>query len=150
MQNRNYALIAIGHGKLQVHSNFTALPKMLGHAVQPGPNTHIRPIPGMLSFLSHSTMTNLLCAVPEASCCNTALVWDILPTCWIWGFPKIRGTCLGVPLIRTSILGSILGYPNFGKLPFWHQTSSTAAGSKASFSRATTNMAWTCSKESRS
>ena len=25
------------------------------------------------------------------------------------GFPQIRGTILGVPIIRTSILGSILG-----------------------------------------
>ena len=35
------------------------------------------------------------------------------------GFPKIRGTVLGVPLIRTnySILGSMLGCPYFGKLP---------------------------------
>ena len=36
----------------------------------------------------------------------------------IWGFPKIRGTFLGVPIMRTSTLGSILGYPNFGKLPY--------------------------------
>ena len=39
------------------------------------------------------------------------------------GFPKIRGTILGVAIIRTivtivSILGSILGSPNFGKLPY--------------------------------
>ena len=34
-----------------------------------------------------------------------------------WGFPKIRGTFWGVPAIRTSILGSILGYSDFGKLP---------------------------------
>ena len=33
------------------------------------------------------------------------------------GFPKLRGT-LGIPIIRTVviILGSILGYSNFGKL----------------------------------
>ena len=37
----------------------------------------------------------------------------------IWGFPKIRGTLLGVPIIRTySILGSTLGSPYFGKLPY--------------------------------
>ena len=36
-----------------------------------------------------------------------------------WGFPKIRGTLLGVPIIRiNSILGSILGSPYLGKLPF--------------------------------
>ena len=29
----------------------------------------------------------------------------------IWGLPIIRGTFLGVPIIRTSILGSILGSP---------------------------------------
>ena len=46
---------------------------------------------------------------------------------FIWGFPKNRGTFLGVPIIRTityshnkdyNILGSILGHPNFGKVPF--------------------------------
>ena len=37
---------------------------------------------------------------------------------FIWGFPKIRGTFLGVPIIRISILGSILGSPYFGKLPY--------------------------------
>ena len=38
---------------------------------------------------------------------------------YIWGFPKIRGTFLGVPIFNDySILGSILGYPNFGKLPY--------------------------------
>ena len=31
---------------------------------------------------------------------------------WIWGFPKIRVTILGAPILY-SILGSILGYPNF-------------------------------------
>ena len=38
----------------------------------------------------------------------------------LWEFPRIRGTLLGVPIIRTiySILGSILGSPSFGKLPF--------------------------------
>ena len=30
------------------------------------------------------------------------------------GFPKIRGTLLGVPIIRTIVfLGSILGFPSF-------------------------------------
>ena len=33
-------------------------------------------------------------------------------------FPKIKGTFLGVPCNKDySILGSILGYPNFEKLP---------------------------------
>ena len=37
----------------------------------------------------------------------------------IWGFPKIRGTCLGVPMIRITVFwGSILGFPYFGKLPY--------------------------------
>ena len=36
-----------------------------------------------------------------------------------WEFPKIRGTLLGVPHIKDyGILGSILGYLNFGTLPF--------------------------------
>ena len=34
------------------------------------------------------------------------------------GFPKIRGTILGVSIVRTIvILGSTLGGPYFGKLP---------------------------------
>ena len=34
-------------------------------------------------------------------------------------FPKIRGTILGGPYDKAySILGSILGSPSFGKLPF--------------------------------
>ena len=34
----------------------------------------------------------------------------------IWRFPKIGGTFLGVPLIRTIVLESLLGSPNLGKL----------------------------------
>ena len=34
-----------------------------------------------------------------------------------WGFPKIRSTLLGVPIIRILLLGSTLGSPYFGKLP---------------------------------
>ena len=37
----------------------------------------------------------------------------------IWGFPKIRGAILGVPIIRIILFwGSILGSPYFGKLPY--------------------------------
>ena len=37
---------------------------------------------------------------------------------YMWEFPKIRGTILGVPIIRTIVfLGSILGTRYFGKLP---------------------------------
>ena len=37
----------------------------------------------------------------------------------IWEFPKIWGTFLGVPYDKDySILGSILGPPSFGKLPY--------------------------------
>ena len=36
----------------------------------------------------------------------------------MWGFPRIRGTILGVPIIRTIIfLGLILGSHYFGNLP---------------------------------
>ena len=35
-----------------------------------------------------------------------------------WGFPKTRGTLLGVPINKDyTILGSILESPYFGKLP---------------------------------
>ena len=33
-----------------------------------------------------------------------------------WGFPKIRDTSLGVS-IKTIVLGSILAFPYFGKIP---------------------------------
>ena len=37
----------------------------------------------------------------------------------IWGFPKIRGTFLGGPCRKDySILGSTLGSPYLGKLPY--------------------------------
>ena len=37
----------------------------------------------------------------------------------IWGYPEIRGTFLGIPRIRIIVfLGSIVGSPYFGKLPF--------------------------------
>ena len=45
----------------------------------------------------------------------------------IWGFPNIRGTFLGVPILRIIIFwGSILGAPYFGKQPFgWNPNFST-------------------------
>ena len=36
----------------------------------------------------------------------------------IWGFPKIRGTFLWVPIIRTIVNWVYIGVPSFGKLPF--------------------------------
>ena len=37
----------------------------------------------------------------------------------IWGLPKIRGYLFRGPINRdNSIIGSILGSPNFGKLPY--------------------------------
>ena len=37
----------------------------------------------------------------------------------IWGLPKIRGTILGVPIIRIIVFwGLYWGPPKFGKLPF--------------------------------
>ena len=37
----------------------------------------------------------------------------------MWGFPTSRGTFLGGPHNKDySILGSILGYPDSGKLPY--------------------------------
>ena len=41
------------------------------------------------------------------------------PFCMIWGFPRIRGTILGVPIIRIIIfLGLYWGPRIYGKLPF--------------------------------
>ena len=34
-----------------------------------------------------------------------------------WGFPKIRGTLLGVSITRITVFGSILGSAYLGKLP---------------------------------
>ena len=39
---------------------------------------------------------------------------------YIWGFPEIRGTFLGVPNKDYGILLSISGSPSFGKLPYIH------------------------------
>ena len=39
------------------------------------------------------------------------------------GFPKIRDTFLGVPIIRT-IVGSILGFPLFWETTIWGSTGS--------------------------
>ena len=37
----------------------------------------------------------------------------------VWRFTKIRATFLGVPIIKDySFLGSTLGSPYFGKLPY--------------------------------
>ena len=36
----------------------------------------------------------------------------------IWVVPKIKGTLLGVPIIRTKIFWGLLGSPYFGKLPY--------------------------------
>ena len=45
-------------------------------------------------------------------------VWDPMLLLITWEFPKIRGTLFGGPHNKDySILGSILGSPNFGKLP---------------------------------
>ena len=38
-------------------------------------------------------------------------------SCMPWRFPKIRGAFLGGAHNQDHILGSILGSPNFGKLP---------------------------------
>ena len=50
--------------------------------------------------------------------------WDFRPgtfatKAFIWGFPKIRGNLFGGPYNKDySILGSILGSPYFGELPY--------------------------------
>ena len=45
-----------------------------------------------------------------------------LPFKCIWGFPKIKGTLSGVPMLRIiafwGFLGSLLGSPYFRKLPY--------------------------------
>ena len=57
-----------------------------------------------------------------------------------WGFPKIRGYLFGGPYNKDySILGSILGYPSFGKLP-----SSSNGRSKNSNNRNIDNSSHLC------
>ena len=52
---------------------------------------------------------------------------------YIWRFPKIRGTFLGGPNNKDySILGSILGSPNFGKLPYIYIDICTGFGLRGS------------------
>ena len=49
------------------------------------------------------------------------------------GFPKLGGTLLGVPIIRTIVFwGSILGSPYFGKLPYGHSLCILSQGSHIS------------------
>ena len=44
---------------------------------------------------------------------------DVVALSKFGGFHKIRGTLLGVPILRTIVYwGSILGSPCFGKVPF--------------------------------
>ena len=39
---------------------------------------------------------------------------------FIWEFPKIRGTFLGVPIIRIIVYWGLYWGPlTFGKLPYW-------------------------------
>ena len=47
--------------------------------------------------------------------------WPLIRNlCGIWGFPKIRGTILGVPIIRTIVFwGSTLGSPLFWETTIW-------------------------------
>ena len=40
-------------------------------------------------------------------------IYPIIPMTPIWGFPKIGGPFLGVPRIRTVVLGVYIGVPLF-------------------------------------
>ena len=53
----------------------------------------------------------------QSACHCSSSAWSTVFR--IWGFPKIRGTLFWNPHNKDySILGSILGTPYFGKLPF--------------------------------
>ena len=42
------------------------------------------------------------------------------PFWMIWGFPEIKGTFLGVPIVRNTVFWRLYwGPPSLGKLPFW-------------------------------
>ena len=43
---------------------------------------------------------------------------DYIGVICTWGFPKIRGTFLGAPIIRMIVFGVTLGSPYFGKLAY--------------------------------
>ena len=49
----------------------------------------------------------------------TSSTWELhgLQVLSKWGFPKIRGTFLGVPIIRTIVSWGLYWVPLFGKLP---------------------------------
>ena len=58
-------------------------------------------------------------AAPAASRASTQAKKSATVPQRIWGFPKIRGYLFGGPHNKDhSTLGSILGSPCFGKLPF--------------------------------
>ena len=70
----------------------------------------------------------------------------------IWGFPKIRGTLLGVPIIRTIVFwGLYWGPPYFGKLPYHfggYSTESFAKLGQFDLNTATinTHFLWSCGR----
>ena len=49
-----------------------------------------------------------------------------------WGFPKIRGTILGVPIIRTMVFwGLYWGPPILGNYQIWPESKEIAGGRKS-------------------
>ena len=67
------------------------------------------------------------CCKPFSSAMGTPKIHDfqiftqssVYTYIYIWEFPKIRGTLLGVPIMRIIVYwGLYWGPPNFGKLPY--------------------------------
>ena len=87
---------------LHAGSHPKPIPRNTTRAVSRCTNTHKKSMAKEVPFCSgkgplHSTSTQLL---------------------GIWGFPRIRGTILGVPIIRTIVIGVHIGSQNLGKLPY--------------------------------
>ena len=62
--------------------------------------------------MTFSTITTRLPCIHGGSVFHESCIYNTT-----WGFPKIRGTILGVPIIRTIVFWGILGSHYFGKPP---------------------------------
>ena len=49
----------------------------------------------------------------------------------IWGFPKIRGTFLGVPIVRTIVFGGLYWVPLFWETTIWGSSMQGTSGCAA-------------------
>ena len=61
-------------------------------------------------------------------CRTITQVLDVHSSVTIWGFPKIRGTLLGVPIIRVIVYWGLYWGPLFRETTIWNSTPEIALG----------------------